>query len=61
GWEDCPRSIATAFLDHPGRTLDTSCVDEMPHLVFETALPGAGPRADVSLANSREFSFLGRW
>ncbi len=49
GWQDCPRSIATFFLNHPNATQDTSCVDDMPHTVFETSLPGLpdGRAADL--------------
>jgi pimeloyl-ACP methyl ester carboxylesterase len=43
GWQDCPRSIAAAFLDHPRAEVDTSCVNEMPHVVFW--VPGHGPGA----------------
>ena len=47
GWQDCPRSVAAAFLRNPTAPLDASCVAAMPHVHFETSLPSfGGSRSD---------------
>ena len=47
GWEQCPRSVAAAFLRDPTAPLDTSCVDAMPHVTFEPRFPSvSGSRSD---------------
>jgi pimeloyl-ACP methyl ester carboxylesterase len=54
GWQDCPRSVATAFLNHPTAPVDTTCVDHMPHVVFETSLPsGLSPGSALRSAVDR--------
>jgi hypothetical protein len=48
--------VATAFLNHPTAPVDTSCVEAMPHVVFETSLGGAAGGHDVEalLREARE-------